>query len=332
MAGNNKSITKTGKSMAVMPRIRRSTLAVPGSSLKMIEKARTLSVDAIFLDLEDAVAPLAKPDARQTVVTELIAGGFGDRIKTVRINARSTEWAKDDISEIMRGAGNYLDCIMLPKVNTVQDVKWLDKQLSKLEKEIGKPIGSTGIEIQIEDALGLINIEQIAASSPRIETIVLGPGDLMANLNMRTLVVGQQPEGYVEGDAYHYIMMKLLVAARAYGKQIIDGPYFQIKDLTGLELTSRRSAALGFDGKWVVHPDQIDIVNEIFSPRQDDYDKAELILEAYEFYTSESGGKLGAIMFGGEMIDEASRKMSQVIANKGRAAGLNRTKTFSEGM
>ena len=183
--------------------------------------------------------------------------------------------------------------------------------------------------MQIEDALGLINVESIASSSERIETIILGPGDLMASLNMRTLEVGKQPEGYVEGDAYHYILMKLLIAARAYGKQVIDGPYFAIKDLAGLKLSSNRSAALGFDGKWVLHPDQIDLVNQIFSPSQDSYDHAELILDAYEFHTSDAGGKRGAVMLGNEMIDEASRKMAQVIASKGRAAGLKRTKTFS---
>jgi citrate lyase subunit beta/citryl-CoA lyase len=149
---------------------------------------------------------------------------------------------------------------------------------------------------------------------------------------MKTLEVGQQPEGYGEGDAYHYILMKLLIAARAFGKQVIDGPYFQIKDLEGLKLSSNRSAALGFDGKWVLHPDQINTVNEIFSPRQADYDRAELILDAYEFHTSDAGGKKGAAMFAGQMIDEASRKMALVIAGKGRAAGLVRTQTFTPGM
>ena len=312
------------------PRIRRTTLAVPGSNPKMIEKARSLPVDAIFLDLEDAVSPLAIVEAREIVIAELNAGGFGNRLKSVRINDRSSEWANDDLSQVILKAGGQIDCIMLPKVRSAEDVHWLAGQLNELEIEIGKPVGSTGIEVQIEDALGLINVEQIAASSDRIETIILGPGDLMASLNMKTLIVGQQPEGYGEGDAYHYILMKLLIAARAFGKQVIDGPYFQIKDLAGLTISSNRSAALGFDGKWVIHPEQIETVNQIFSPRQDDYDRAELILDAYDFYTSAQGGKRGAIMFEGEMIDEASRKMALVVASKGRAAGLKRTKTFSE--
>ena len=314
------------------PRIRRTTLAVPGSNPRMIEKARSLDVDAIFLDLEDAVSPLAKDEARANIISELNNGGFGERIVTVRINSVDSQWAQVDLQEVMRGAGNHLDCIMLPKVRTVADIHWLANKLDELEKEIGKLVGSTGIEVQIEDALGLINVEQIAASSQRIETLILGPGDLMANLNMKTLEVGKQPEGYGEGDAYHYILMKLLIAARAFGKQVIDGPYFEIKDLDGLRLSSNRSAALGFDGKWVLHPDQINTVNEIYSPRQADYDRAELVLDAYEFHTSDDGGKKGAAMFAGQMIDEASRKMALVIAGKGRAAGLKRTQTFSPGM
>lgn len=296
----------------------------------MIEKSAELAVDSLFLDLEDSVSSIAKTQARANVVSALNEIDFGGRIVGVRINDLASEWAFDDLAEVMLNAGNKIDCIILPKTRTVDDVQWLASQLTKLEKKIGKTEGATGIEVQIEDALGLLNVEAIAASSDRIETIILGPGDLLASLNMRTLVVGQQPEGYGEGDAYHYILMKLLIAARAFDKQVIDGPYFGIKDQDGLRLASNRSAALGFDGKWVLHPDQIELVNEIFSPRQADYDHAELILEAYEFYTSEAGGGLGAAMLGNEMIDEASRKMAQVIASKGRAAGLTRTKTFSE--
>ena len=150
----------------------------------------------------------------------------------------------------------------------------------------------------------------------------------MASINMKSLVVGAQPPGYDVGDAYHYILMRILMAARAYDKQAIDGPYLQIKDLDGYTRVAERSAALGFDGKWVLHPDQIAVANEIFSPRQDDYDYAELILDAYEWCTSAAGGARGAAMLGDEMIDEASRKMALVIAGKGRAAGMQRTQTF----
>jgi citrate lyase subunit beta/citryl-CoA lyase len=145
---------------------------------------------------------------------------------------------------------------------------------------------------------------------------------------MKSLVVGEQPPGYTEGDAYHYILMRILMAARANNKAAIDGPYLQIRDADGYRRVSERSAALGFDGKWVLHPDQLAIANEVFSPRQEDYDHAELILDAYDYYTSADGGARGAVMLGDEMIDEASRKMALVISSKGRAAGMARTQTF----
>ena len=152
---------------------------------------------------------------------------------------------------------------------------------------------------------------------------MLGPADMMASLNMRTLVVGEQPEGYDVGDAYHHVLMTILVAARTHGVAAIDGPYLKVRDVDAFRRVAGRSAALGYDGKWVLHPDQIAAGNEIFSPRQDDYDHAELILEAYEWHTSRAGGARGAVMLGDEMIDEASRKMALVIAGKGRAAGMD---------
>jgi citrate lyase subunit beta/citryl-CoA lyase len=250
----------------------------------------------------------------------------------VRINSVNSPWGADDLDQVVRGAGSNLDCIMLPKVSTVADVFWLSERLDALEAQIGLEPETIGIEVQIEDALGLVNVDAIAACNSRIETIIFGPADFMASLNMRTLNVGLQPPGYTEGDAYHYVLMRLLVAGRAFGKQVIDGPFLGIRDLDGLRLTATRSAALGFDGKWVLHPEQIDIVNEVYSPSQADYDHAELILDAYDFYTSSEGGSRGAVMLGNEMIDEASRKMALVISAQGRAAGLVRTSTFEEGM
>ena len=157
-----------------------------------------------------------------------------------------------------------------------------------------------------------------------METIIFGPADFMASINMKSLVVGEQPAGYDVGDAYHHILMSILMAARAYDKQAIDGPYLQIKDIEGFRRVAGRSAALGFDGKWVLHPGQLGPANEVFSPRQSDYDHAENILDAYEFFTSEAGGKMGAVMLGDEMIDEASAKMALVISTKGRAAAMTR--------
>ena len=310
-------------------RPRRSCLAVPGSSQKMIDKARGLPADQVFLDLEDACAPLAKPGARKTIVAALNEGGWGERLRVVRVNDLTTEWTYRDVTEVVEGAGANLDAIMLPKVQTAAQVQWLDLTLTQIEKTMGYAIGSIGIEAQIENALGLTNVNAIAAASPRVETIIFGPADFMASINMKSLVVGEQPPGYDVGDAYHYILMAILMAARAYGKQAIDGPYLQIKDVDGFRRVAGRSAALGFDGKWVLHPGQLEAANEVYSPDQADYDHAELILDAYDHYTSEAGGARGAVMLGDEMIDEASRKMALVMAAKGRAAGLARTSTFS---
>ena len=309
-------------------RPRRSNLAVPGSSPKMLDKAKGLPADQVFMDIEDAVAPLAKPDARKNIVAALNEGGYEGKVRSVRVNDWTTEWTYLDVIEVVSGAGANLDCIMLPKVQGPEQIRALDMLLTQIEKSEGLDVGRIGIEAQIENAMGLTMVDEIAAASPRVETIIFGPADFMASINMKSLVVGEQPPGYDVGDAYHYILMRILMAARAYDKQAIDGPYLQIKDLDGYTRVAERSAALGFDGKWVLHPDQIAAANEIFSPRQDDYDHAELILDAYEWYTSAAGGARGAAMLGDEMIDEASRKMALVIAGKGRAAGMQRTQTF----
>ena len=294
----------------------------------MLDKAKGLPADQVFMDIEDAVAPLAKPDARKNIVAALNEGGYEGKVRSVRVNDWTTEWTYLDVIEVVSGAGANLDCIMLPKVQGPEQIRALDMLLTQIEKSEGLDVGRIGIEAQIENAMGLTMVDKIAAASPRVETIIFGPADFMASINMKSLVVGEQPPGYDVGDAYHYILLRILMAARAYDKQAIDGPYLQIKDLDGYTRVAERSAALGFDGKWVLHPDQIAAANEIFSPRQDDYDHAELILDAYEWYTSAAGGARGAAMLGDEMIDEASRKMALVIAGKGRAAGMQRTQTF----
>ena len=294
----------------------------------MLDKAKGLLADQVFMDIEDAVAPLAKPNARKNIVAALNEGGYDGKVRSVRVNDWTTEWTYLDVIEVVSGAGANLDCIMLPKVQGPEQIRALDILLTQIEKSEGLDVGRIGIEAQIENAMGLTMVDEIAAASPRVETIIFGPADFMASINMKSLVVGEQPPGYDVGDAYHYILMRILMAARAYDKQAIDGPYLQIKDLDGYTRVAERSAALGFDGKWVLHPDQIAAANEIFSPRQDDYDHAELILDAYEWYTSAAGGARGAAMLGDEMIDEASRKMALVMAGKGRAAGMQRTRTF----
>ena len=306
-------------------RPRRSNLAVPGSSAKMIDKARDLPADQVFLDLEDACAPLAKPGARKTIVAALNEGGWEHKVRVVRVNDWTTQWTYRDVVEVVEGAGANLDCIMLPKVTSAEQVVALDLLITQIETTMGYPVGRIGIEAQIENAQGLLAVDAIAKASPRVETIIFGPADFMASIAMKSLVVGEQPPGYDVGDAYHHILMSILLAARANEKQAIDGPYLAIRDLDGFRRVAGRSAALGFDGKWALHPGQIEPANEIFSPRQEDYDRAENVLDAYAWFTSEAGGARGAAMLGDEMIDEASRKMALVVAGKGRAAGLTRT-------
>jgi citrate lyase subunit beta/citryl-CoA lyase len=309
-------------------RPRRSCLAVPGSSTKMLGKAQGLPADQVFLDLEDSVAPLAKEGARANIVGALKDGDWAGKTRVVRVNDLTTRWTYRDVVTVVEGAGADLDAVMLPKVQSAEQVVWLDLLLRQIEETMGLEVGRIGIEAQIENAAGLIAVDQIAAASPRVETLIFGPADFMASINMRTLVVGEQPPGYDVGDAYHYILMRILMAARANDLQAIDGPYLQIKDLDGFRRVAGRSAALGFDGKWVLHPGQVEAANEVYSPAQADYDHAELILDAYDHYTSEAGGRRGAVMLGEEMIDEASRKMALVVAAKGRAAGLSRTSKF----
>jgi citrate lyase subunit beta / citryl-CoA lyase len=291
----------------------------------MLAKAPGLPADQVFLDLEDAVAPDAKESARDNVVAALNDGAWQGKTTAVRVNDLTTPWTYRDVITVVERAGADLDCIILPKVQNAAHVTWLDLLLTQIEETIGLETGRIGIEAQIEDARGLVEVDAIGAASARLETLIFGPADFMASINMKSLVVGEQPPGYDGGDAYHYALMRILIAARSNDLQAIDGPYLQIRDVDGFRRLAARTAALGFDGKWVLHPGQIDPANEIYSPAQDDYDHAELILDAYEHSTSEAGGRRGAVMLGDEMIDEASRKMAMVIAAKGRAAGMQRT-------
>jgi citrate lyase subunit beta/citryl-CoA lyase len=294
----------------------------------MLEKAQGLPADMVFMDLEDAVAPLAKPGARKNIVDALNTGDWTGKTMVVRVNDLTTSWTYRDVIEVVEGAGAHLDCIMLPKVQSAEQVTWLDLLLTQIEKTIGLEVGRIGIEAQIENARGLVNVDAIAGASPRTETIIFGPADFMASINMKSLAVGALNPDY-PGDPFHYILMRILMAARTYDQQAIDGPFLAIRDVDAYREVAKRSAALGYDGKWVLHPGQIDAANEVYSPSQSDYDHAELILDAYEYATSEAGGKLGAVMLGDEMIDEASRKMALVIAGKGRAAGMSRTTAFT---
>jgi citrate lyase subunit beta / citryl-CoA lyase len=300
-------------------RLRRSVLSVPGSNPRMMEKAAGSAADEVFLDLEDACAPLEKPGARAKVVEALTTHDWGDKVKVVRINQVTSRYAYQDLLDVVVGAGRVLDCIMVPKVQNTGDVAFVDRALTQLEQELGLEPQSIGIEAQIEDALGLTNCEQIATASPRVETLIFGPADFSASLQLPSLTVAGGSADY-PGDIFHYVLFRLAVAARAAGIQVIDGPYLAIRDIDGYSVVARRAAALGYDGKWVLHPGQIDPCNQAFTPSQEQFDKAVQILEAYQQATEVD--RRGAVMLGDEMIDEASRKMAQQFYMRGVAAGL----------
>ena len=307
-------------------RPRRSCLSVPGSSPKMLAKGPALAADEVFLDLEDSVAPGAKEEARAHVIQALKEGDWTGKTLVVRVNGVHTKWCYRDVIEVVESAGQFMDCIMIPKVEHASDVTFVADLLRMIEDTLGleKPVG---LEVQIETATGLTNIDDIAVASDRTETLIFGPADMSASLGLPALTAGLPMPSY-PGDHWHYVLSRILVAARNAGLQAIDGPYLVIKDLEGFREMALRARALGYDGKWALHPGQIDVLNEVFSPAQEEFDKAEAILEAYAHAT---GIELtGAVMFGTEMIDEASRKMAEQLATRGHAAGMSRVKSLAD--
>jgi citrate lyase subunit beta/citryl-CoA lyase len=300
---------------------RRSCHAVPGSNEKFLAKAPTLPADMFFLDLEDAVAPLEKEAARPKVVAAVRELDWGDAVLCVRVNAWDTRWTYADVIEVVGQAGPRLDEIMLPKVQNAAQVVAMDLLLTQVEINSGLPPGHIGIEAQIETARGLINVEEIGAASPRLETLILGPVDFSASIGMPSLSGGLLIPEY-PGDYFHYVFMKILMAGRANGLQVIDGPYVKVRDPEGFREYARRTQILGYDGKWSLHPDQIGILNEVFSPTQEQFDRAWDVLDAYREATE--GERKGAVMLGDEMIDEASRKVAVMLVAKGERAGMRR--------
>ena len=302
-------------------RPRRSSLSVPGSSPKMLSKAPGLPADEVFMDLEDSVAPGAKEEARGNIVQALKEGDWTGKTVVVRVNGVSTKWCYRDVIEVVENAWQFLDCLMIPKVEYASDVQFVSTLLDQIEETLGidKRIG---LEVQVETATGITNIDAIASASARTEDLIFGPADMSASLGLPSLTAGLPMPGY-PGDHWHYILERILVAARNQGLQVIDGPFLVIKDLDTFREMAMRARALGYDGKWALHPGQIDVLNEVFTPTQEEFDKAEAILEAY---AHASGVELtGALMFGAEMIDEASRKMASKFVTRGERAGMSRS-------
>jgi citrate lyase subunit beta/citryl-CoA lyase len=294
-------------------------LAVPGSQTHFHAKADRSDADQIFLDLEDSVAPAVKGEARLQVVDALRNFEFAGKVRTVRVNACDTEWCYEDIITVVQGVGDRIDCLVIPKVEDVDQVHFVDHLLSQIERKLGMT-RRIGLELQIESARGLENINAIAAASNRTETLIFGPADFSASLRVPELTLGRLKPEY-PGDYWHYFLARIVVAARANGLQPIDGPYAQVRDFEGLRTFAERAAMLGFDGKWALNPAQVGVLNQVFTPRQEDFNKAVAILDAYRRATDVE--KTGAVMLGEEMIDEATRKMAAVMVERGEAFGMN---------
>ena len=293
-------------------RLQRSELAVPGSSPKMFEKALNSNADYVFLDLEDAVSPNDKITARQNVIKALKEINWREKGKTisVRINSLDTHYMYRDVIEIIEEVGEKVDTLLLPKAGTASDVYMLDCLLTQIEtnKKIKNKIG---IECLIETALGMSNIKEIAQSSDRLEALHFGVADYAASLRARTVVIGGLNPDY-PGDQWHHGLSQLVMTCRAYGLRAIDGPFGDFNDSEAYIAAAKRGAAIGIEGKWAIHPSQIDLANKVFSPPNSEVNKAKRILEELEKAAKE--GK-GAAQLDGRMIDAASARMAENIVN-----------------
>lgn len=311
------------------PRLNRSQMAVPGSNLRFIEKAREIAADIILFDLEDGVAPDEKENARRHVIAAINDMDWGTRTLSVRINGLDTPFMYRDVIDVVEQAGDRLDLIMVPKAGTASDIYTVDVLLTQIEaaKRRSRRIG---IEALIESALGMQNITDIAQASSRLESLHFGSGDYAASTGARTMTIGGPNPDYhvltgptVSGerlvhwnDMWHYALSRLTVAARAGGLRPVDGPFADFKDEAGFRAAARRSAALGCEGKWVIHPIQVDLANEIFTPSPTEIDKARRILAAMQD-AQERGS--GAVTLDGRMIDIASIRQAETLVRKAEA-------------
>ncbi len=298
-------------------RLRRSELSTPASNERMIEKAAASSADLVFLDLEDSVAPNEKVGARAKAIQALKTLDWGKKTRAVRINDLETEYAYQDIISIVEEAGDELDIIIIPKVKTARDVWWVDVLLTQIEKRLQRT-KRIGLEVLIEEVEAMINVEGIARSSPRLEALIFGPGDYSASQGVDAKYIGNDLDTY-PGDLWHYARNKVVIAARAAGIDAIDGPYLDFKNAQGYRRECVRSKVLGIVGKWAIHPDQITIANQVFSPSQEEVDRARK-LDATYTEAQEKG--LGAVAFEGKMIDVAVVRNARNILVKAGLIGM----------
>jgi citrate lyase subunit beta/citryl-CoA lyase len=296
-------------------RLARSVLAVPATNPKMARKGLSSGADVVFLDLEDAVAPDAKAGARPDVIRAVREFDWGNRPTIYRMNALDTPYFYRDVIEVVEAAGEALDVILVPKVERPEDLHTVDTLLGGLEAAVGLEPDKIELEAQIESAAGLVNIDGIARATDRLRALHFGPGDYAASLRMPQASIGtmdEWDEAY-PGHRFHYVMHRIVVAARAAGLRAVDGPVADYRDEEGLRESCLRARSLGFDGKWCIHPAQIEIVNEVFSPTQREVEWAEKVVSAYE--EANAAGS-GAVSVDGQMVDAASIRMARNILDR----------------
>ncbi|HSK84944.1 MAG TPA: CoA ester lyase [Rubrobacter sp.] len=296
-------------------KVARSLLAVPATRRKMAEKALASAADAVFLDLEDAVAPESKPAARGDVVSALQDLDWRGRPTVFRANALDTPYFYRDLIEVVEQAGDSLDAVMIPKVDRPEDLHVVSTLLSQLELAMDLEKGRIEVEAQIESAEGLANVDSIARATGRLTALHFGPGDFAASVSMPQASIGvmdEWDEAY-PGHRFHYVMQHIVVAARAAGLRVLDGPVADYGDEEGLCRSCLIARSLGFDGKWCIHPAQIAVVNEAFSPTEKEVDWAKKVVAAYDEANAEGSG---SVSVDGQMVDAASIKLARNTLGK----------------
>ena len=297
-------------------RLRRCQLSVPGSSEKMMAKAAGMGVDFVFLDLEDAVAPSEKRPARRKIVDALNGLDWGRTTRCVRINDLTTEYAYEDIIEVVEGAGRNLDVIMLPKAMSAADVQFVDKLLSMMEKKLALH-HRIGIDVLIEEVEAMMNVEAIAASTPRLECLIFGMGDYSASQGVSMRDIGGS--GGYPGDIWHYQRQRLTIAARAHRLDAVDGPFADFRSPDAFREEARRAMILGMVGKWAIHPSQVELAQDVFSPAAADVARARDMIRAYDEALSQG---LGAVQYEGKMIDIASVRIVRNLVQRADLIGM----------
>lgn len=298
-------------------RLRRSELSTPASNERMIEKAVASTADLVFLDLEDSVAPNEKVAARSKVIKAFKTLDWGKKTRAYRINDLETEYAYQDIISVVEEAGEYIDVIIIPKVKSAKDVWWVDILLTQIEKRL-KLSHRIGLEVLIEEVEAIVNIEEIALSSPRLEALIFGPGDYSASQGMDSRVIEGELADY-PGDPWHYVRNRIAIAAHLAHVDAIDGAYADFKNSAGYRRESTRTRILGFSGKWAIHPNQIDLANQAFSPTQEEVAYARRLDAAY---TEALERGIGAVAFEGKMVDVAIVRSVRNILQKADLLGM----------